>query len=78
MTGFVSHQLVAVAISGGVDSAVTATIPTSDRSDRVRVHFEMPKCANAPGQAAVFSDRSKPDRLIGGGRSVHDVGARHG
>ena len=78
MTGFVSLPFVAVAISGGVDSAVTAATPASERSDRVRVHFEMPQRAIAPGRATVFYGRGESDRLIGGVRIGHDAGARYG
>ena len=78
MTGFVSNQLVAVAMSGGDDSAVTAATSTPERLARVRVNFRTPQRASAPGQVAVFCDRSTPDRLIGSGRIVRDAGAQHG
>ena len=40
-----------------------------DRADpaRVRVRFDRPLKAVAPGQAAVAYDESRPERVLGGG-----------
>jgi tRNA-specific 2-thiouridylase len=36
-------------------------------ADRIRLAFDQPQPAAAPGQAAVFYDADRPDVVLGGG-----------
>ena len=50
--------------------------PTVSRGGRARLVFDEPVRAAAPGQAAVFYDPERPERLLGGGRiEASDGGA---
>ncbi|MBI2456329.1 MAG: hypothetical protein HYV46_09365, partial [candidate division NC10 bacterium] len=47
------------------EPAAATVIPLAE--DRVRLCFDEPQRAVAPGQAAVFYDESDPDLVVGGG-----------
>ena len=57
-----------------VPAAATAT-PLAD--DRVRLTFEEPQRAVAPGQAAVFYDADDPDLVVGGGTILRQCKISH-
>ena len=53
-----------------VPALLTLAEPGRWRGGRGRLVFDGPVRAAAPGQAAVFYDADRPDRLLGGGRIV--------